>query len=372
MLRHFCGTFALRDQALLPYAFEYLSARDHYDSAREAASHRGGDGVASVARIMRAITYQRYGSPDVLELVEVAKPEPEPDEVVVRVFAASVNPLDWHFMRGSPAPVRLVTGLFRPRGGRLGRDLAGVVEAVGSQVTVFQEGQDVFGAARGALAEFVSARADRLVRKPGSISFEQAAAAPVAALTALQGLRDKGRLRPGQKVLVIGAAGGVGTFAVQIAKALGAAVTGVCSTRNVEMVASLGAERVVDYTREDFAKGEWRYDVVLDCIGDRSLSDCRRVMNPGGVHVGVGGSGGTMKMLLDLLKVRVVSPFVSQRFVSFIASLNEKDLGALAELIENGKVTPVIDRSYPLERTADAIRYLETGHARGKVVVTFP
>lgn len=319
---------------------------------------------------MRAITYRRYGSADVLELVEVAKPEPKPEEVVVRTHAASVNPLDWHFMRGTPAPVRLMTGIFRPRNGRLGVDLAGVVDAVGSQVTRFQEGDEVFGAARGAFAEYVSARADRLVSKPGNISFEQAAAVPIAALTALQGLRDKGGLRPEQEVLVIGAAGGVGTFAVQIARAFGAAVTGVCSTRNVEMVASIGAERVVDYTREDFAKGEARYQVVLDCIGDRSLSDYRRVMNPGGVYVGVGGDGGTMKMLLDLLKVRVVSPFVSQRFVSFIASLNGTDLGALAELMESGKVTPVIDRSYPLERAADAVRYVETRHARGKVVVT--
>ena len=305
-----------------------------------------------------------------LELVEAAKPEPKPEEVVVRTHAASVNPLDWHFMRGTPAPVRLMTGIFRPRNGRLGVDLAGVVEAVGSQVTRFQEGEEVFGAARGAFAEYVSVRADRLVGKPGNISFEQAAAVPIAALTALQGLRDKGGLRPEQEVLVIGAAGGVGTFAVQIARAFGAAVTGVCSTRNVEMVASIGAERVVDYTREDFAKGEARYQVVLDCIGDHSLSDYRRVMNPRGVYVGVGGDGGTMKMLLDFLKVRVVSPFVSQRFVSFIASLNGTDLGALAELIERGKVTPVIDRSYPLERAADAVRYVETRHARGKVVLT--
>ncbi|MCL7959342.1 MAG: NAD(P)-dependent alcohol dehydrogenase [marine benthic group bacterium] len=319
---------------------------------------------------MRAITYRRYGSADVLELVEAAKPEPGPQEVVVRTHAASVNPLDWHFMRGSPAPVRLMTGVFRPRNGRLGVDLAGVVEAVGSKVTGFQEGETVFGAARGAFAEYASARADRLVRKPRDISFEQAAAVPIAALTALQGLRDKGRLQPEQKVLVIGAAGGVGTFAVQIARSFGAAVTGVCSTRNVEMVTSIGAERVVDYTRDDFAKGETRYHVVLDCIGDRSLSDYRRVMDPGGVYVGVGGSGGTMKMLLDLLKVRVVSPFVSQRFVSFIASLNATDLDAIAELLMSGKVTPVIDRTYPLERTADAIRYLETKHARGKVVIT--
>ena len=320
--------------------------------------------------MMRAITYRRYGSADVLELVEVAKPEPKPGEVVVRTHAASVNPLDWHFMRGTPAPVRLMTGIFRPRNGRLGVDLAGVVEAVGSQVTRFQEGEEVFGAARGAFAEYVSARADRLVGKPGNISFEQAAAVPIAALTALQGLRDKGGLGPEQEVLVIGAAGGVGTFAVQIARAFGAAVTGVCSTRNVEMVASIGAERVVDYTREDFAKGEARYQVVLDCIGDRSLSDYRRVMNPRGVYVGVGGDAGATKMLLDLLKVRVVSPFVSQRFVSFIASLNGPDLGALAELMKSGKVTPVIDRTYPLERTADAVRYLETRHARGKVVIT--
>jgi len=321
--------------------------------------------------MMRAITYRRYGSADVLELVEAAKPEPRPEEVVVRTHAASVNPLDWHFMRGSPAPVRLMTGIFRPRDGGLGVDVAGVVEAVGSKVTEFEEGEAVFGAARGgAFAEYASARADRLVRKPGNISFEQAAAVPIAALTALQGLRDKGALRPEQKVLVIGAAGGVGTFAVQIARALGAAVTGVCSTRNVEMVTSIGAERVVDYTRDDFATGETRYHVVLDCIGDRSLSDYRRVMNPRGVYVGVGGDGGTMKILLDLLKVRVVSPFVSQRFVSFIASLNGTDLGALAALLKSGKVTPVIDRTYPLERTADAVRYLETRHARGKVVIT--
>ncbi len=319
---------------------------------------------------MKAITYRRYGPPDVLELVEVAKPEIKPEEVLVRAYAASVNPLDWHFMRGSPAPVRLVTGLVRPKDGRLGRDLAGVIEAVGSQVTEFREGEEVFGAAQGAFAEYVAARADRLARKPRRISFEQAAAVPVAGITALQGLRDKGGLRPERTVLVIGAAGGVGTFAVQIARAVGAKVTGVCSTRNVGMVASIGAERVVDYTREDFAMGESRYDVVLDCIGDRGLSDYRRIMNPGGVHVGVGGSGGTVRMLLDLLKVGVVSPFVSQRFVSFIASLNGNDLASLAELMEGGTVTPVIDRTYPLERVADAIRYLETGHARGKVVVT--
>lgn len=319
---------------------------------------------------MRAITYRRYGPPDVLELVEIAEPEPGPEEVVVRVRAASVNPLDWHFMRGSPAPVRLITGLVRPRNGRLGVDLAGVVESVGSQVTRFKPGDEVFGAARGAAAEYVAARPDRLVAKPGNITFEEAAAVPVAALTALQGLRDKGGLQPEHQVLVIGAAGGVGTFAVQIARSVGAAVTGVCSTTNLEMVSSIGAERVIDYTREDFAKGEHRYEVVLDCIGDHSLSDYRRVMTPRGVYVGVGGSGGVLSMLLDFLKTTLVSPFISQRFTSFIAKLNGKDLGVLAELTGDGKVKPVIHRTYPLERAADAVRYLETGHARGKVVLT--
>lgn len=319
---------------------------------------------------MKAVTYTRYGSPDVLELLEAPKPEPGPEEVVVRVHAASVNPLDWHFMRGEPALVRLMTGLVRPKNGRLGADLAGVVEAVGSGVTGFRPGQEVFGGGRGTLAESVSVRADRLVGKPGNIGFEQAAAVPVAALTALQALRDKGRLEPGQRVLVIGASGGVGTFAVQIAKALGTEVTGVCSTRNVEMVASIGADRVVDYTREDFAEGEARYDVILDCIGDRSLSEYRRVMNAAGIHVGVGGSGGTLRVLAGLLTGTVVSLVVSQRFVSFMAAIRGDDLAVLSEMLASGAVTPVIDRSYPLEQAADAIRYLETGHARGKVVVT--
>ncbi|MCG6963596.1 MAG: NAD(P)-dependent alcohol dehydrogenase [Acidobacteria bacterium] len=319
---------------------------------------------------MRAVTYRRYGSPDVLELVEAPKPAPGPEQVLVRVQAASVNPIDWHFMRGSPAAVRLMTGPLRPKDGRLGRDLAGVVEAVGSNVSRFRPGDEVFGAAPGTVAEYVSARADRLAAKPENITFEQAAAVPVAALTALQGLRDKGRLRAEQKVLVIGAAGGVGTFAVQIAKAFGAEVTGVCSTRNVEMVASIGADRVVDYTREDFAEGEARYDVILDCIGDHSLSDYRRVMNAKGIHVGVGGSGGTLRVLLDFVTATVVSAFVSQRFVGFVAAIKGADLDAVAELMQSGKVTPVVDRTYPLEQAADAVRYLETGHARGKVVVT--
>lgn len=319
---------------------------------------------------MKAVRYSRYGSPDVLELVEVAKPEPGPEEVVVRVHAASVNPIDWHFMRGSPAVVRLMTGLLRPKAGRLGVDLAGVVEAVGPSVTRFRPGEEVFGAARGSVAEYLRARTDRLVSKPGTITFEQAAAVPVAGLTALQGLRDKGRVQPGQKVLVIGASGGVGTFAVQIAKTYGAEVTGVCSTSNLEMVTSIGADRVVDYRHEDFAAGETRYDVILDCIGGRSLSDYRRIMNAHGVHVGVGGAGGTLRMLFDLLTTAVVSLFVSQRFVFFIAALRRDDLAVLSERLQSGAVTPVIDRLYPLDEAVEAIRYLETGHARGKVLVT--
>jgi len=332
--------------------------------------HGRGGAIVVSGPMRRAITYRRYGAPDVLELVEIAEPEPGPEEVVVRVRAASVNPLDWHFMRGSPVPVRLLTGLLRPRNGQLGADLAGVIESVGPQVTRFKPGDEVFGAARGTAADVVSVRADRLVIKPGNISFEEAAAVPVAALTALQGIRDKGRLQPRHEVLVIGAAGGVGTFAVQIARSVGATVTGVCSTRNVEMVSSLGAERVIDYTREDFAKGDSRYDVVLDCIGDHSLSDYRRIMTPRGVYVGIGGSGGVLSMLLDFMKQTVVSPFIGQRFVSFIAKINGEDLDVLAEQLADGAVKPVIDRTYPLERAADAIRYLEKGHARGKVVLT--
>jgi len=318
---------------------------------------------------MRAIRYRRYGSPDVLDLVDVAIPVPEPGEVLVRVHAASVNPLDWHFMRASPAPIRIMTGLFGPKDGRLGVDVAGVVESVGSNVDRFRPGDEVFGAARGSVADYVSARADRLAAKPANVTFEQAAAVPVAGITALQGLRDKGRLQKGRKVLVIGAAGGVGTFAVQIAKDLHAEVTGVCSGRNVEMVASIGAGHVIDYTREDFADGDARYDVIFDCIGDRSLAAYRRVMNRGGIHVGVGGAGGVLEMLASFVSKVATSPFVSQRFVTFVASIRGDDLDVLAGMIGAGSVTPVVDRVYPIEEAADAVRYLEEGHARGKVVI---
>jgi len=326
---------------------------------------------------MKAVRYHRYGGPDVLELQEVAMPAAGDGELLVRVRAASVNPLDWHFMRGAPYLVRMMAGLSRPKpsASRLGADMAGSVEAVGQDVTGFQPGDEVFGGLeeRGTLAEYISVRADAVVlQKPAGLTFEQAAAVPVAAFTALQALRDKGRVQPGQKVLVNGASGGVGTFAVQIAKALGAEVTGVCSTANVGMVASIGADHVVDYTREDFTRAERRYDLLIDIAGNRSLAETRRVLAPKGALVLVGGPnkgrwigpfGRTIRMLMQ-------SPAVSQRMVSFLAHQNRDDLAVLRELLDAGKVTPVIDRAYRLNQVAEAVRYLETGHARGKVVIT--
>ncbi len=323
---------------------------------------------------MKAVVYTDYGSPNVLAIREIKRPVPDDDQVLVKVRAASVNPLDWHFIEGTPYIMRLGVGLRKPKVPRLGVDFAGVVEAVGKNVTQFKVGDEVFGGKTGAFAEYVCMRADRaLALKPTNISFEQAAAVPIAGLTALQALRDQGHVQPGQKVLINGASGGVGTFAVQIAKSLGAEVTGVCSTRNVELVHSLGADHVIDYTKEDFTKGNERYDVILDNVGNQPLSGFRHALTPKGICVMIGGGGpndgGLIGPMGRPVKALLMSPFVSQKMSMFLAELTGADLTAMADLMQSGKVKPVIDKTYPLSQIADAIRYLEAGHARGKVVV---
>ena len=349
---------------------------------------------------MKAAVYRRYGPPDVVQIRDVDKPVPKDNEVLIRVRAASVNPLDEGLMRGGG---RFVTGLRKPKVTRLGVDVAGQVEAVGRNVTQFKPGDEVFGACisdpqasalrvwipQGAFAEYACAPESALVKKPDNVTFEQAASAPVAAFTALQGLRlggsgDKGRIQPGQKVLINGAAGGVGTFAVQIAKSFGAEVTGVCSTRNVAMVRSIGADHVIDYTKQDYTqKGftksgqsyeqsyEQRYDLFFDCIGNHSLSACRRVLNPKGIYVMVGerSGRGMIGILARLITALVWSRFVSQKLVTFLARPNKEDLTIMRELLATGKVTPVIDRRYSLSEVPEAIRYLGERHARGKVVI---
>jgi NADPH:quinone reductase-like Zn-dependent oxidoreductase len=322
---------------------------------------------------MKAIVYSHYGPPDVLRCEEIEKPTAGDDEVLIKVRAAAVNPLDWHFMRGTPYFLRMMAGLRKPRDKRLGVDVAGEVEAAGKNVTSFKPGDEVFGSCRGAFAEYARAAESALVTKPGNVTFEQAAAVSVAARTALQGLRDAGEIQSGQKVLINGAAGGVGTFAVQIAKSFGADVTGVCSTRNVELVRSIGADRVIDYTREDFTKGGQRYDLVFDAVGNHSLLACRRILNPQGRYVGVGGPSGRWMIgpLAGALAAPVLSRFVSQKLFTVLARPSKKDLAIVRDLMEAGKVTPVIDRRYRLSEVPEAIRYLEAGHARGKVVVTF-
>ena len=325
---------------------------------------------------MKAVVYTDYGSPDVLEIRDIKKPVPNDDQVLIKVRTASINPLDWHFMEGTPYIMRAIgVGLRKPKDPRLGVDYAGTVEAVGKNVTQFKPGDEVLGGKSGAFAEYVCARADRaIVLKPANITFEQAASVPIAAITALQGLRDKGKIQPGQKVLINGASGGVGTFAVQIAKSFGADVTGVCSTRNLDMVRSLGADHVIDYTKEDFTKNGQRYDLILDNVGTRPLSGFRRVLNPNGILVMIGGGGpndgGLIGPLGRPVKALLLSPFISQKMGMLMAELNKKDLTILGDLMQSGKVTPVIDRTYPLSKIAEAIRYLEQGHARGKVVIT--
>ena len=332
------------------------------------------DGSAAAPRHpMKAFVYCDYGQADVLKLEDVDKPVPAPDEVLVKVRAAAVNPLDWHYMRGTPYFMRMQTGLRRPKVIRLGVDFAGTVEAAGSHVTQFKPGDAVFGGKTGAFAQYVAVRQDRVVSKPDNLSFEQAASVPIAAITALQSLRDMGQVQPGQKVLINGASGGVGTFAVQIAKSFGAQVTGVCSTRNVEMVRSLGADQVIDYKKQDYTAGDQRYDVILDNVGNRSLSDNRRVLAENGKYILVGGGGPNDHTWIGPLG-RVAHAYASSKFGNqelgmFLAQMKKEDLMVLRELLAAGKVKPVIDRRYEFDDLPQAIRYLEEGHARGKVVI---
>ncbi len=321
---------------------------------------------------MQRLVARCYGAPQILQLEQVAKPTPADDQLLVKVHAAALNPVDWHSMRGSPYIMRLSSGIGSPKDVRVGVDFAGTVEAVGKSVTRFKPGDEVFGGGGGSVAEYVLVRETRAVAlKPANVSFEQAASVGVAAATALQGLRDHGGIKPGQKVLINGASGGVGTFAVQIAKHFGAEVTGVCSTRNVELVRSLGADHVIDYTQKDFAQGSERYDIILDNVGNRSLADLRRVLEPDGALVIVGaGKGHWIGPLFLALKATVVEPFVDQRLGFFVASLEQEDMKLFGELMQAGKVTAVVDRRYPLNEAAQAMEYLETGRARGKVVVS--
>jgi NADPH:quinone reductase-like Zn-dependent oxidoreductase len=319
---------------------------------------------------MKAITYQNNGSRDVLKCEEVEKPTAGDDEVLMKVRAASLNPLDYHLLRHRLLR-RILSALSKSKINRPGRDVAGEVEAVGRNVARFKPGDAVFGACAGAFAEYACARESALVTKPGNVSFEQAASVPVAGLTALQGLRDKGKIQPGQKALINGAAGGVGTFAVQIAKSFGAEVTGVCSTRNVELLRSIGADHVFDYTREDFSQSGQHYDLIFDLVVNHSFSEHRRVLTPKGIYIGAGvlGLDSVIGLLTGWITELVSSPFASQKFVRVMAKLSQEDLTTIAALMEAGKVTPVIDRCYNLSEAAEAIEYLEEKHARGKVVI---
>jgi NADPH:quinone reductase-like Zn-dependent oxidoreductase len=318
-----------------------------------------------------AVTYRCYGSPDILELVTLKRPVPAGDEVLIRVRAAAVNPLDWHYMRGLPYFMRLDSGIGIPGDSRMGVDFAGVVEAVGPDVTRFEIGDRVFGGVDGAFAEYVLASEDRkIVGIPDGVSFDHAAALPIAAVTALQALRDKGRVAPGEKVLINGASGGVGTFAVQIAKSMGAEVHGVCSTRNVDLVRSLGADRVFDYRNEDYTESDEEYDVIVDMVGNHSVGSNQDVLRPDGRLVIVGGpKGDWIAPFIRPLGAILRSPFSSQELSMLLAELRTDDLEDLADLVAEGKVTPVLDYSFPLAEAADAIRYSETGRARGKILI---
>src|SRR5438105_949105 len=349
---------------LVWFQIAYWTSTNDYDRQTAAPNHP-----------MKAIVYSDYGLSN-LKLENVEKPVPNDDQLLVRVRAASVNPYDWHFIEGTPYIMRAMgVGLRKPKDTRLGVDFAGTVETVGKNVTQFKPGDEVFGGRGGAFAEYVCPRANRAIAlKPANLTFEQAASVNIAGITALQALRDKGNVQPGQKVLINGASGGVGTFAVQIAKSFGADVTGVCSTRNVDMVRSLGADHVIDYTKEDFAKGPERYDVILDNVPNHSLSECRRILNPNGKYVMIGGGGPNDSRWIGpfgrVIKTMVLSRFVSQKMGMMMADTNQNDLTILADMMQSGKVKPVIDRTYKLSELPAAIAYLEEGHARGKVIIT--
>lgn len=320
-----------------------------------------------------AVTVRDYGGPEVLKIEQVARPVPNDDQVLIKVRAASVNPLDWHTMRGDPYVMRLGSGFSTPKEPRLGADLAGEVVAVGANVTTLKPGDAVFGTGLGAFGEYAVTRPLRLAPKPDAVSYEDTAAIPVAGLTALQALRDHGKVTPGMRVLINGASGGVGTFAVQIAKAMGAHVTGVCSTRNVELVTSLGADRVIDYTKDDFAAGSETYDVVFDLVGNRSISELRSITADNGIVILSGGGspdeGGLLGPLTGTVWALITSPFVSQRLGVPLADVTTEDLTIIGEMIAAKKIKPVIDRTYPLIETAAAIAYIESGRARGKVIL---
>jgi NADPH:quinone reductase-like Zn-dependent oxidoreductase len=321
---------------------------------------------------MQAIIYRRYGGPDVLQYEELDKPIPAQGEVLIQVRAASVNPYDWHFLRGTPSFIRLFTGLRRPKSPRLGADVAGVVAAIGPGVTRFKPGDAVFGVCKGSFAELACGKETELAPLPKRLSYEQAASVPIAGITALQGLRDCGRVQPGQRVLINGAAGGVGTFAVQIGKWLGADLTGVCSTRNVSFVQSIGADRAIDYTLQDFTRSDDLYDVIFDLVGNHPLKAMRRVLRPKGTLVGCGGGGPDKagSELLSLMVGRLVmSRFTSQKLTGVFAKINAADLNVLGDLLQSGKIEPALDRSYPLSGVAEALRYVESCHARGKVTI---
>jgi NADPH:quinone reductase-like Zn-dependent oxidoreductase len=344
------------------FQFAYWTSKSDYDRVTAAQGER-----------MKAIVYSDYGGPEVLKLAEIAKPIPKDNQALVRVHAVSVNPYDWHFIRGQPLVMRLGIGLRKPTSCRLGIDFAGTVEAVGKDVKDFKPGDEVWGGKPGAFAEYVAVSEKSIARKPGNISFEQAASAPIAGLTALQAVRDKASGHAGQKILINGASGGVGTFAVQVAKSFGAEVTGVCSTRNVELVRSLGADRVIDYTKEDFMQGAERYDVIIDNVGNQPMLSLRRALVPDGKYIMVGGGWvqdqGVLGPMVRPIKALFLKPFVRQQMGMMMTDPTQNDYNTFAELMASAKVTPVIDRTYRFEELPAAIRYIEEGHARGKVVI---